>query len=208
MTLPEAERKNLVVIFLDTSSSTGYQIYRQLALPLFDGRLLSARGLRSDEDAVPESERRSLCFKKVYFGLTHFPMLTREISDTRIAIVEAYRQAFLTYYNLSRRPAAALDDPNRPLEITIINRFMTRRILNVPDLVNGIQKTLASGFSREVKISQVMFENRTVADQVKIIASSDVVVGMLGAATCGPITFLPERAILVQVIPERLWSNV
>jgi hypothetical protein len=124
------------------------------------------------------------------------------LEPKRLHIIDTYRKQFLRFHKIQRRDHG-IESDEQFLRVNILCRRKTRRFLNKDELLRTIVRSelITSAFKIEVKL--VEFEDLTIADQIRVIAKSDVFFGMIGASTCGPITFLPPGAILIQIFSAR-----
>ena len=217
--LPKGEAERITAIFMITSSmhnETENTFLRQgLYQPLFSGRVLSVVGIAPNTlFSTPNSvmplkrletmPRLSMCFEKVYVGWSW--VLGVNNDKLQVAAVKGYRDLFLEYHSITRRQQMWSPRQDKVVRVHILNRRRTRRFIGVENLVKQLQNHSDSIF--EVKL--VEFDSLTVKEQVEIIASTDVFVGILGASTCQPAIFLPTGAVLVQIFSGRIpwkWVN-
>ena len=78
----------------------------------------------------------------------------------------------------------------RPYQKFVEHKFMGRRIANEPQLLTGLQRTLGNN----VLIVMVDLATLTFAEQLALVARTDLFIGMHGAGLAHGL-FLPQHAV-------------
>eukprot|EP00759_Apiculatamorpha_spiralis_P050096 PhF_6_TR4493/c1_g1_i6/m.6209 len=199
------ERAEMVAIFLVASDEHEYgKFYKELAAPLFDGRMLSMVGApaklietsrnRALNYSKVIAENAPMCFSKVYVGWLFEEVVAPFMTDERKSMIAEYRDIFLRYYRIPRLHFSRAEG----LHIVLLNRKLNRRILYARQVV----RELRAIFPQE-KIRYLEIEGMSVAEQARIFAQTDVLIGVLGATLNGPTVFLPRGSVLVQIFSFR-----
>eukprot|EP00759_Apiculatamorpha_spiralis_P050099 PhF_6_TR4493/c1_g1_i9/m.6212 len=199
------ERAEMVAIFLVVSDEHEYgKFYKELAAPLFDGRMLSMVGApaklietsrnRALNYSKVIAENAPMCFSKVYVGWLFEEVVAPFMTDERKSMIAEYRDIFLRYYRIPRLHFSRAEG----LHIVLLNRKLNRRILYARQVV----RELRAIFPQE-KIRYLEIEGMSVAEQARIFAQTDVLIGILGATLNGPTVFLPRGSVLVQIFSFR-----
>ncbi|XP_021909464.1 protein O-linked-mannose beta-1,4-N-acetylglucosaminyltransferase 2-like [Carica papaya] len=136
------------------------------------------------------------CFKTVIVGLKRHhghKELTIDASSS-LHSMKDFRNFLRTVYSLPRTTAIKIGDGDRRKKprILIITRKRTRSFTNPGEIVE-----LAKQLDFEVVAAEA---SMNLARFAKIVNSCDVIVGVHGAGLANMV-FLPENAILIQIIP-------
>ncbi|RAL58480.1 hypothetical protein DID88_005184 [Monilinia fructigena] len=117
-----------------------------------------------------------------------------QIHDCRQSeLLRTFSDRVLSFYNVE--PWAPHDSS---IVITYIDRRNSRRLVGQESYL----EELASQDPR-VKIQMIDFESIPFSEQVKIVRETDILVGVHGAGLTHGI-FLPERSVMVEILPEGL----
>lgn len=91
----------------------------------------------------------------------------------------------------------------KPLQIGMIQRPKARRIDNIDEIKNGLQKAIPSA-----QINCTNFEFNTVKEQAEWFATKDVVIAAHGAALTNSV-FITEGTIVMQMYPPGyFWQSL
>ncbi|XP_043694441.1 alpha-1,3-arabinosyltransferase XAT3-like [Telopea speciosissima] len=151
-----------------------------------------------------DTEDKVHCFPHLIVGLKHYKELRIDpLTASKGYSMKEFRQLIRNAYSLKKLTAIKIgsDSQEKP-RFLILTRTDTRKFLNVDEIAE-----LAKSMGFEVVVSEAM----TDLDKFShIVNSCDVMMGIHGAGLTN-LVFLPNNAILIQVLPlgrfEWLASN-
>ncbi|CAL1405543.1 unnamed protein product [Linum trigynum] len=147
-----------------------------------------------DLDKEQQSEKTH-CFSRLILGLKgrHKKELNINPSESEYTMVD-FKQFLRNAYSLEKAAAIKLqsnDKKSRP-QLLIISRKRTRAFTNVNDVAR-----MARTLGYQVTVAE---PDRNISKSAEIMNSCDVVMGVHGAGLTNMV-FVPDNAILVQVVP-------
>ncbi|KAK9278782.1 hypothetical protein L1049_028360 [Liquidambar formosana] len=153
------------------------------------------KGLSKYETINIDREERIHCFPKVIVGLKHHKELDIDPSKSPYSSMKDFRHFLRSSYSLNRTTAIKIrDGEQRRPRLLIIARRDSRSFTNLDEIVE-----MAARLGYEVIVEEAGI-SRGLSNFAKIVNSCDVLMGVHGAGLTN-IVFLPENAILIQVVP-------
>ncbi|KAF8019089.1 hypothetical protein BT93_H3842 [Corymbia citriodora subsp. variegata] len=132
------------------------------------------------------------CFPSIIMGLQRHGELTIDPSKSPYTMRD-FREFLRSTYSLKRRNAVRLrHGDTRKLRLLVISRKRTRSFINSTNIAETAE---SMGF--EVIVAEADIH---VARFAEIVNSCDVVMGIHGAGLTN-VLFLPEGAVMIQVVP-------
>ncbi|XVF53842.1 hypothetical protein PTKIN_Ptkin05aG0131300 [Pterospermum kingtungense] len=142
-----------------------------------------------------DEEENVHCFTSVIIGLKRYPKeLSIDPSKSPYSMKD-FRQFLTSVYSLKQETAIKMrDDDNgeRKPRLLILSRKTSRAFTNVNDIAR-----MATTLGYKVVVAEA---NSNVARVAEIVNSCDVMMGVHGAGLTNMV-FLPDNAILIQVVP-------
>ncbi|XP_022738693.1 protein O-linked-mannose beta-1,4-N-acetylglucosaminyltransferase 2-like [Durio zibethinus] len=140
-----------------------------------------------------DNEENIHCFTSVIVGLKRSPQeLSIDPSKSPYSMKD-FRQFLRSAYSLNRATAIKMEDDGktRP-RLLIVSRNRTRTFTNTDEIAR-----MARNLSYEVVVAEA---DGNIQRFAEIVNSCDVMMGVHGAGLTNMV-FLPENAILIQIIP-------
>ncbi|KAF3911693.1 hypothetical protein AA313_de0203880 [Arthrobotrys entomopaga] len=139
----------------------------------------------------------TFCLKNVIMPLPGhiIPWWDSEFESSRCErsfIADSIRKRTLNHFGI---PLANRDSQ---ITVTFINRVGRRKLLNFDELDRELEQRYP-----DVTINRPQFEKMTLREQINMIARTDVLIGVHGAALTN-IFFLPPQASVVEILPKGL----
>ncbi|XWS48270.1 hypothetical protein CRYUN_Cryun13aG0060700 [Craigia yunnanensis] len=217
-TIPQCNKNHSVpaILFsLGGYSGNNYHDFTDIIIPLysnarlFDGEVkflitnrnprwikkfqILVQNLSNYEVIDIDNEENIHCFTSVIVGLKRSPQeLSIDPSKSPYSMKD-FRQFLRSAYSLNKTTAIKMEDDGktRP-RLLIISRNRTRTFSNTEEIAR-----MARNLGYEVMVAEA---DRNVKRFAQIVNSCDVMMGVHGAGLANMV-FLPENAILIQIIP-------
>lgn len=141
-----------------------------------------------------DNENQVLCFPRIILGLKANKEFSIDTSNSSSSMKE-YTKFLKKTYSLKRETANHLSNDTAATQkprLLIISRGKTRRLLNAEEIAD-VARSL--GFKPVIKET-----DGNVASVAEFVNSFDVMVGVHGAGLTNMV-FLPENAVIIQIIP-------
>lgn len=135
-----------------------------------------------------DNENRVLCFSRVIVGLKADKELTVDLSTSAHYSMSNFTRLLRSAYSLERESLDRIKQPR----MLVIHRRRGRHLVNRDAMAD-----MARGLGFDVVVKQ-MVENVTVV--ARLVNSFDVLVGVHGAGLTNMV-FLPENALVIQIVP-------
>lgn len=134
------------------------------------------------------------CFKSIIVGLKRWSKKELNIDPSKSSYsMKDFREFLRSTYSLKKTTAIKIrDGEKRRPHLLIISRKRSRSFTNVDEIAK-----MAKILGYKVVVSE---PDKNVSQSAQIMNSCDVVMGVHGAGLTN-IVFLPEGAILIQVVP-------
>ncbi|OMO60078.1 hypothetical protein COLO4_33954 [Corchorus olitorius] len=134
------------------------------------------------------------CFNNVIVGLKRSPQeLSIDPSETPAYSMTDFRQLLRNAYSLNKTSAIKLEDhKSRAPRLLIVARNRTRSFTNTDEIA-----AMGRNLGYQVVVAEA---DSNVARFAQVVNSCDVMMGVHGAGLTNMV-FLPENAILIQIIP-------
>ena len=112
-------------------------------------------------------------------------------SCSHSALLSVFSDRVLDFFKVDR----TVKKDDSPLVLTFIDRHEKRRLMGKEDYVEELRKTYP-----DVKVQMVNFAAIPLAEQLKVIRGTDILVGVHGAGLTHAM-FLPPDSALVEILP-------
>lgn len=126
----------------------------------------------------------NICFKQIYFG-------TPSVSFSDSDLIRGFVRHVQRQLNIT-------EQPYKKDRIGIISRSNRRRILNEDELISSL--------SAIVKTEKIEFSGMSYRDQVQMMQSYTILVGVNGAGLTNGL-YLPSYAVAIQIVPYKAEVN-
>ncbi|XP_071688765.1 beta-1,2-xylosyltransferase XYXT1-like [Rutidosis leptorrhynchoides] len=152
----------------------------------------------SDHQVVDiDSQKQIHCYENAIIGHKFYKELTMDsLNPVNGYLMKDFRDFLRSTYSLERREVLQVKSiDNRRPRLMIISRKSTRRITNEASVVK-----MAKKIGYEVIIANETLTTSRLSSFAKIVNSCDVLMGVHGAGLTNMV-FLPDHAVVVQVVP-------
>ncbi|KAK9278741.1 hypothetical protein L1049_028317 [Liquidambar formosana] len=153
------------------------------------------KGLSKYEIINIDGEEKIHCFPKVIVGLKCHKELNIDPSKPPYSSMKDFRNFLRSSYSLNRTAATKIrDGEEKKPRLLIISRKRSRSFMNEGEIAE-----MARSLGYEVVVAEPDIASK-LSRFAEIVNSCDVLLGVHGAGLTN-IVFLPEKAILIQVVP-------
>ncbi|KFK39152.1 hypothetical protein AALP_AA3G207000 [Arabis alpina] len=141
-----------------------------------------------------DEEDETHCFTNVIVGLNRHPEYFKELTidptNSEYSMSD-FRRFLRDTYSLRNSVVATIKNRRRRPRILILSRGRSRAFMNPGGIVR---------LARQIGFKVVLAEANTVASFAQMVNSCDVMLGVHGAGLTNMV-FLPENAVVVQILP-------